>query len=866
MANRVPPEGSRSARIVIIGEAPGANENAARRPFVGATGSTLTRWWKSVGLQRSDFYLDNVVPYQPVRNDISTVSAEDMTRYTEELHERLSLLHDPWLIVPMGNTALQAITGKTGILKHRGSIYAYYGRAGNGGERGTGESGVKVIPTVHPAATFRDRSLTRRCLRDWQRIASDAQFRELRLPQREHYIGPDIDDLRAYIEDCNRDAQTLAIDIETPGGQLECIGFSYDPAFSITIPTTEKYWAGQLDEVMSLIQQLLACHIPKVMQNGLFDSYYLAWYGLTVSNWQWDTLAMHHAICPNDSHDLAYMASVDTREPYWKDEAKDPQEMKKYTSNQQAFWTYNGKDVAVTQELQGIYYGRLSESNGAGHVDDTESERGRLPFYRRHYRDMFEPLLRMSLGGIRLDDERRQIRYELLGDGCKEILGKLAELAGEPLHAKTGLSPIKLKKFLYQTLGLPSQRKRGSTTITTDETAIRNLMRRFPLFEEIGRLILDFRRKSKLAQFMADGIADEDRRVRCQYRFTTETGRLSSSSNPRGTGTNLQNQDHECLDMYIANEGQVLMGLDLSQAEDRWVKVIAYANRGLSSSVAELHRKAILSIDEAWDMASTQGKRQELDKKREWHDKMIHAVQECDWEEVLWRARAMPWENDEHWRAAEAIYGLPREQMDKGIHRQRGKKTRHALNYDMHESRYVDELSKEDVYIFVDEARRIMDALLVADPYIEVYQMSRRREVMQHRELENTWGREYWFDTDMLDDEAYRRAYAFQPQAEVADATNQWGIIAGHRYIVMGQLKSRLLAQKHDEALFSVDPKEAWELYQFVSQSLQQPRVYRGIELRVPADVFLGHNWKDKVEFKMPPCREEFEAAIEGLL
>src|SRR5712691_3159814 len=105
MPNYVKPEGSKSARIVLIGEAPGANENAAGRPFVGATGSTLTRWWKTVGLQRSDFYLDNVVPYQPARNDITTVSKDDLAKYTEELHVRLAGLSNPWLIVPMGNTA-----------------------------------------------------------------------------------------------------------------------------------------------------------------------------------------------------------------------------------------------------------------------------------------------------------------------------------------------------------------------------------------------------------------------------------------------------------------------------------------------------------------------------------------------------------------------------------------------------------------------------------------------------------------------------------------------------------------------------------------------------------------------------------------
>lgn len=805
-------EGSLDARIVLVGEAGGAQEAEAGRPFVGPSGSVLAQWWRAAGLQRSDFYITNVVPVQPRGNKLETLDTTDVTRWKEELHERLALLADPWLIVPCGNLALSTLLGKQGITKHRGSIYEYTDRRGRK---------IKCIPTIHPAATFRETDYVRCCQRDWLRIGCDAKFRDLQLPTREHYIRPNLDDLRVYVDDTLSHAHDLAIDIETPGRVLTCIGFSCDPLFSITVPTTRDYWRDEYEQAMMLIRALLASDIEKIFQNGLFDMFYLGWDKLPVSNWQWDTMAMHHALCPNDKHSLAYMASCDTREPFWKDWEKD---IPKGQKIQDAFWIYNGKDVAVTYELKETYYDRLRGCEPDGLRGRSTGGQDRVAFYQRHYRDMFLPLLGMSMGGIRADAVARDREYNRLTTECTECLAELSTIAGEPLHAKKGLSNAKLQRFLYEQLKLPVQRNRATGRATTDESAVLVLMQKYgDKLGEAGRLILDFRRKSKLSQFLDPKIADSDGRVRCEYRFTTETGRLSSSQNPRGTGANLQNQDHEVLSMYVPDPGHVFLKLDLSQAEDRWVKVIAYAHR-------EQHP----------------------------------AAQDYDWPEVLRRARAMPWENDEHWRAADAIYGLPREQMTKALHRQLGKRTRHALNYGMGAVRHARECQKQGLNVTAAQAQQMLDRLLKADPYIAVYQLSRRTEAMKNRRLINTWGRIYDVEFDRFEDTLFRQLYAFQPQSEVADVTNQWGVIVAHE-LCQGR-RSRLVAQKHDEVLLSVHPDEAWELYGALKKSLEQPRVYRDVELVVPADVSVGRSWGEAVEFKRPPTKKEFMATIKELL
>src|SRR5271166_3057982 len=183
----IPDSGRLDAKIVLIGEAGGFYESVYLKPFVGRSGAKLDKTWREVGLHRSGFYLTNVVGYRPAANDITRVGKQEMAQWVEKLHERLAKLTDPWLIVPTGNTALKALTGQFGITKWRGSILSYTDRRGRK---------IKVIPTIHPASILRVNkgkggaktmpSWQRAFLYDWQRIAEDSKFRELRLPRMSH--------------------------------------------------------------------------------------------------------------------------------------------------------------------------------------------------------------------------------------------------------------------------------------------------------------------------------------------------------------------------------------------------------------------------------------------------------------------------------------------------------------------------------------------------------------------------------------------------------------------------------------------------------------------------------------------------------
>ena len=136
------------------------------------------------------------------------------------LHERLAKLSDPWLLVPTGNYALYALTGKgkvkwhthdgketrAGITDWRGSILEYTDLNGRQ---------IKVVPTIHPAATFRQPDYEGVCIRDWIKIANEGTFKETRLPQRVHATQPTLLEVDAYLGGLSA-GSVVAVDIENP--------------------------------------------------------------------------------------------------------------------------------------------------------------------------------------------------------------------------------------------------------------------------------------------------------------------------------------------------------------------------------------------------------------------------------------------------------------------------------------------------------------------------------------------------------------------------------------------------------------------------------------------------------------------------
>lgn len=150
-------EGNLEADLVFVGEAPGANEDAEGRPFVGKAGQLLNKIIEAIGMKRGDVFIGNINRCRPPGNRQPTLPEAHTCR--PFLLREITVVR-PKIIVVLGNTATQNLLDtKVGITKLRGEFQDYYG--------------VKVMPTFHPAYLLRDPSKKRETWEDMKKVRDE---------------------------------------------------------------------------------------------------------------------------------------------------------------------------------------------------------------------------------------------------------------------------------------------------------------------------------------------------------------------------------------------------------------------------------------------------------------------------------------------------------------------------------------------------------------------------------------------------------------------------------------------------------------------------------------------------------------------
>jgi DNA polymerase len=137
-------DGSETAKVMFVGEAPGADEDRIGRPFVGRAGQLLDKMLAAIGLDRSQVYIVNVVPWRPPGN--RTPTPQETSICLPFLQRQIELV-GPRLLVCLGASAAQTMLGvKEGILRLRGRWFDY--AMPSGGR-------VPTLATLHPAYLLR---------------------------------------------------------------------------------------------------------------------------------------------------------------------------------------------------------------------------------------------------------------------------------------------------------------------------------------------------------------------------------------------------------------------------------------------------------------------------------------------------------------------------------------------------------------------------------------------------------------------------------------------------------------------------------------------------------------------------------------
>lgn len=146
--NTVPGEGNPNARIMFVGEAPGADEDAQGRPFVGRAGQLLDKIIEACGLKRSDVFICNILKCRPPGN--RDPRAEEIISCLPYLQRQIEII-DPEIIVALGAHAAKTLLNTTKpIGQLRGQFHEYY--------PGIGKPPVKLMPTYHTAYLLRNYS------------------------------------------------------------------------------------------------------------------------------------------------------------------------------------------------------------------------------------------------------------------------------------------------------------------------------------------------------------------------------------------------------------------------------------------------------------------------------------------------------------------------------------------------------------------------------------------------------------------------------------------------------------------------------------------------------------------------------------
>jgi uracil-DNA glycosylase family 4 len=617
-------------RIALIGEAPGADEVVLGKPFVGASGRWLDYLLNRVGILRSACFLGNICQIRPPSNNIDLFPWDgfQIQNGLQQLHSDLDAFQ-PNLCVLLGGSALRAAKGyNESITKWRGSLFA--------AAKSSPCPDTKCIATFHPASSLRVYEQTPLLLFDLKRARKEGERRELRIPQRNIKVLGSYEEVQFELGRLQRNQRKIATDIEGYVDNLTCISFSDDPLLGYVIPfagPNGSFWSEE-DELLvwRCVKELLEDpRVPKVLQNGLYDRFVLAYtYGIMVRGVTDDTMLKGWEIYCELEKALAVQASIYTLQPYYKDQ--------RTTDNWMEFWTYSGTDSCVTLEI-------------SNHQDTLPELRGRQ---RDHYDfnvAMQDPLLYMELRGLNYDqpgskreaervtaevnslqhsvnkvtgqeikcDTASSLRELVASVICfkrrpknltrdsdldlycrapfvpalnriKEILslplplsdstnGELTRLLGVQLN--TDSSP-QMQRFLYETLNLPIQLHKKTRKPTTDALSVIKLYKLTERKADIVKSVIlknVLRLSSLLTQLQTLEIfCDPDGRVRCSYNVVgTETGRLSCSKSPTRSGYNLQTVTKKQRKLFRPDPEYYLFQCDLSGA-DGWT-VAAHSKR-----------------------------------------------------------------------------------------------------------------------------------------------------------------------------------------------------------------------------------------------------------------------------------------------
>lgn len=673
------------------------------------------------------------------------------------------------LIVTLGKYPLKWLTDQTSLDKWQLSLL-----------RSRVEFGTqKVLPLVHPQDVFSQSYSSFYFLLGCAKIAKEKDSPNITVPDRIFHLNPTFEETMFFLDRC-KEAEYLAVDVETSKCQINTVGLALSPYEAIAIFTLPykmssidtDFTERQYHHLWLKLAEVLESDNKKIFQNYIFDTQYLSKYGVYVENVYHDTMHCNKFIYPELDMDLANVGRIWTPYPYWKDDKGKDWNI---VADWKQHFTYNCKDTT------GCYYAAMEQIK-------TLKEMGLDDLFHNFVMKFSSPAREMCTRGLLVDETKLIALREEITTKRDLVLNDMQENFKSRLGKEVNPRSPKQVKTALKELGLVLPTKKDKATgedkETADKKALLKLRKKHPK-EKILTNLIQLSQYNKQISSYVNFQYDTDKRVRYSLGIcSTETGRWNSNLDPFDNGFNAQTLPKWLKGIFKADDGKLLVEVDLAQAESRFV---------------------------AWDSPEPTLMKLINDRR------------------------------DIHKFVAAEIYKKPEGIITKA-ERQLGKKSGHGANYGVGPKTFAEScLVEMDMVMNTKEASDIIEAYFRVFPGIRNRQKNIRNEVKLKRTLTTPMGRKRTF-YGQLNDGMFREAYAYAPQSTIPDIINCLMLKLYGKVDMLLQIHDALLFQVEEEKL-----GEILDIV-FDLESWHPKIKLAGGQLIIPVDVQYGKYWTNMVQ------------------
>jgi len=390
-------------------------------------------------------------------------------------------------------------------------------------------------------------------------------------------------DLLRLLEVANRSV-IISSDVETAARFITCVGYSCllpdGSIHTFVIPFVNPlaeggiYWEDAKLEVLAweVAREVNANPVPKVLQNGMYDSAWFIRFRVPLNNYFIDTMHLFHSIwteAPKTLNFISAMALDYIR--YWKDEIKGETKSKAEREKQiripqtkiglEMYWRYNGLDCHNT--LASSFW--LMETMALSNMGWAREN------YSQEFTDQLGWCLAMSMRGLRTNSDRQMYYYLTLSKKADQALADVRAMVDD--QEFNPMSSEQVASLIYDVLGAKPIKSRGknkSQERSADEKMLKFIRLQHPLYAVVIDKIWEYKKsRNNMTKYGEAKLMNG--RLMYQIAMLTETGRTNSKQHMFWVGTNGQNIPDDMRDMLVADPGKMIGDADYSQSDSYFV-------------------------------------------------------------------------------------------------------------------------------------------------------------------------------------------------------------------------------------------------------------------------------------------------------